>query len=53
MTLKRALMNAQDLTAQEAQELIDDMRQQVLEGCDPEELLHDEGLEPDYILELF
>lgn len=52
MTLKQALIQGQGLTSEEAIELIADMRKQVLEGADPEELLYDEGLEPDYIFDL-
>jgi hypothetical protein len=52
MTLKQALIQGQGLTSEEASEIIADMRKQVLEGADPEDLLYDEGLEPDYIFDL-
>lgn len=39
-------------TKEEAKEIISDMREDVLAGADPEELLHDEGLEPDYVFDL-
>jgi hypothetical protein len=52
MTLKQALMNSQDLSEQEAEELISEMKDRVQEGENPEEVLRDEGLEPDYFFEL-
>ena len=39
-------------TKEEAEEVISEMREDVLAGADPEELLHDKGLEPDYIMDL-
>jgi hypothetical protein len=36
----------------EATELINEMRQRVTEGENPEEVLYEEGLEPDYVFEL-
>jgi len=41
---------------QDEREIIDtilDMRSQVRDGEDPNEILHDEGFEPDYIFDLF
>ncbi len=53
MKLKQALMNGQDLSASEAAEVIHEMRRRVYEdGADPEEVLYEEGLEPDYIFDL-
>jgi hypothetical protein len=52
MTLKQALMNGQDLTAEEADDLIAEMREQVNDGANPEHVLYDEGLEPDYVFDL-
>ena len=41
------------LTDQEAQELIDEAREMVAEGADPEDVLYNEfGLEPDFIWDL-
>jgi hypothetical protein len=37
---------------EEAEEIISNMREDVLAGADPEELLYEEGLEPDYIMDL-
>ena len=53
MTLKKALMKGQDLSASEAAEVIAEMKRRVYEdGADPEEVLYEEGLEPDYIYDL-
>ena len=52
MELLNVLMNRDKLTKAEAIDQIRDMRAQVLDGADPEELLYDIGLEPDYIFDL-
>jgi hypothetical protein len=52
-TIKQVLMHRDGLSAEEAQAMIDDARLRVLEGEDPEEVLHEEfGLEPDFIFDL-
>lgn len=51
MTLKEALIN-QGNTPDRAEEIIRDMKESIEEGCDPEDVLQDEGLEPDYVLDL-
>ena len=52
-TLKQVLMRRDGLSAAEADEMIAEARERVLEGEDPEEILHDDfGLEPDYIWDL-
>ena len=51
MSLLEALM-AQGHEKEEALNLIAEMRERMLEGEDPEELLHEEGLEPDYVFDL-
>jgi len=51
-SLKQVLMRRDGLTASEADDQIADMRAEVLEGADPEELLNDIGLEPDYIFDI-
>lgn len=52
-TIQQILMRRDGMSREDANELIHELRQRVLEGEDPEELLHDElGLEPDYIWEL-
>lgn len=50
--LKRALMSGQDMSATEADEAIEEMTERVLEGEDPEEVLYEYGLEPDYIFDI-
>lgn len=50
--LHRAIMNKDSLTLGEANEVIEEMRQMVKDGADPEEVLFEEGLEPDYIFDL-
>ena len=52
MNLMQALMQRDDMSAREAQEIIDDMKQRVLDGEDPEEVLFDEGFELDYIYDI-
>jgi hypothetical protein len=36
----------------EAKEMVNEMKQRVLDGEDPEEILYEIGLEPDYIFDL-
>ena len=52
MTLHEALMNRDSLTFAEADEIVTEMRTLVYEGFDPEDVLFDEGLEPDYVFDL-
>lgn len=47
--LKKVLMSRDGLTEEEAEKAIACMRAEIEEGADPEELLYDIGLEPDYI----
>ena len=52
-SLKQVLMRRDGLTDEEAAELIDEARNRVYEGDDPEEILYEEfGLEPDYIFDI-
>lgn len=52
-SLKKVIMRRDDLTSAEADEMIEDAREQVLAGEDPEEvLMNDFGLEPDYVLDI-
>lgn len=52
-TLKQVLMRRDGMSAKEADDAIHDARTRVMEGEDPEEILHDDfGLEPDYFWEL-
>lgn len=51
--LKRIIMRRDNLTSAEADELIENAKDEVLAGADPEEvLMADFGLEPDYIFDL-
>lgn len=46
------LMRRDRMTRDEANDLLEELRGRVIDGEDPEELLHEIGLEPDYIFEL-
>ena len=51
--LHRVLMRRDGMTAEEAEELIEEARERVDAGEDPEEILHEEfGMEPDYVFDL-
>ena len=50
--LHRALMSGHNLNFEEAHELVVEMRLRVEDGEDPEEVLYEEGLEPDYVFDL-
>lgn len=50
--LHKALMNKEDLTAEEVDNLVKEMKDRLISGEDPEEILRDEGLEPDYVFDL-
>ena len=52
MTLLKILMKRDNLSEAEALEQINDMQQAVLDGENPEEILYDYGLEPDYIFDI-
>lgn len=52
-TLKKTLMRRDGISANEADELIADAKERIMEGEDPEDILYDEfGLEPDFIFDL-
>lgn len=52
-TLLKIMMRRDGLSKEEAQEQIDDAKARVLDGEDPEEILHEEfDLEPDYVFDL-
>jgi len=52
-SLKSILMRRDGMSPDAAQDFIDEARERVANGEDPEEILHDDfGLEPDYIYEL-
>ena len=50
--LVRVLMNRDGISKKEAQEIRKEMMQRVWDGEDPEEVLYDEGLEPDYVFDI-
>ena len=51
--LKTTMMERDNLTASEVDEMIADARARILTGEDPEEiLLEDFGLEPDYLFDI-
>jgi len=51
--LHKALMRKYDMTAEDANYRIEEMRKEVYEdNRDPDEVLFDEGLEPDYVMDL-
>lgn len=52
MKLLTILMKRDNLSKAEALAQIEEMQQAVLEGENPEELLHEMGLEPDYIFDI-
>lgn len=52
MKLLAVLMHRDGLSKEEAQTVIEEMRQRVIEGADPEDVLNDEGLEPDYFFDI-
>ena len=45
-------MEGQGLSEDEANHLIKEIKIQVMNGEDPEEVLYENGLEPDYIFEI-
>lgn len=51
-TLQEIFMRRDNMSARDALDLIEEMRQEVFEGADPEEILQEQGLEPDYIFEI-
>ncbi|MEP2668912.1 MAG: hypothetical protein ABJH04_07950 [Cyclobacteriaceae bacterium] len=49
-SVKNVLMTRDGLTEQEAENQINEVRERIFEGEDPEDLIMDElGLEPDYL----
>jgi hypothetical protein len=50
--LKDVLIKVQEITPKEADLIISEMRERMYNGEDPEELLYEYGLEPDYVLDL-
>ena len=53
LSLKATIMRRDGLTSDEADEMIEEAKEMIAEGYDPEEVLAEEfGLEPDYIFDL-
>ncbi len=50
--LVKALMASEGLTREEAEDIRREMREQISYGENPEDVLADYGLEPDYIFDL-
>jgi len=50
--LKQVLMRRDEMSSIEADALIAEMREDIRSGRDPEDVLYDIGLEPDYIFDL-
>ena len=50
--LVRVLMNRDGISRKEAQGIREEMMQRVWDGEDPEEVLYEEGLEPDYFFDI-
>ena len=48
----RILMDRDEMTETEAKEVVAESRARIFDGEDPEEVLYDLGLEPDYIFDL-
>ena len=52
-TIVEILVRRDGMTRAEAKDMLEEARDRVAKGEDPEEILHDDfGLEPDYIWEL-
>jgi len=51
-SIKKVLIERDGYSEEEAQEILQEMREDVANGENPEELLYDIGLEPDYIFDL-
>ena len=50
--LHKALIHINECTREEADEMISEFYDRVADGENPEEILYDEGLEPDYVLDI-
>lgn len=51
-TLLQVFMQRDGYTKEEARQEIKEMKLRIMEGEDPEEVLYEYGLEPDYVFEL-
>ena len=50
--LYRVMLQSGEYTPTEAKLAIAEMRERVANGEDPEEVLHEEGFEPDYVFDI-
>ena len=50
--LHYAVMQKEDCSFGEAERIVNEMKLRVIKGENPEEVLYDEGLEPDYFIDL-
>jgi hypothetical protein len=50
--LHLAIMNKLECSKEDADEAIMEMKERVKEGADPEEVLFENGFEPDYVFDL-
>lgn len=50
--IERILMNRDELAEEEARETVAEAREAIFDGENPEDVLYDLGLEPDYIFDL-
>jgi hypothetical protein len=50
--LHRAIMSSREISFEEADDLIAEMKERFKEGEDPEEVLLSEGYEPDYVFDI-
>lgn len=50
--LVKVIARREGVPVSEALEMVKDMAAEVNEGADPEEVLYDWGLEPDYVIDL-
>lgn len=50
--LIQIFMRRDGMSLAEATEYVNELRERVREGEDPEDVLYEEGLEPDYVLDL-
>ncbi|MHB8483705.1 MAG: hypothetical protein ACYDBV_13410 [Nitrospiria bacterium] len=51
-SLTQTLIDRDELTEEQARQQVQDMVHRVLNGEDPEEVLYEIGLEPDYVIDL-
>ena len=50
--LHQALISREDMSFEEADEIVQEMKERVREGENPEDVLFEEGFEPDYFYDI-